>query len=108
MKVVVRITSAIELECSLQGDPLASGGRLDVCLLCSIETIYIALMVLSVMKLHDLSRDVRFQGLEIRSRQHDDDKSITSVTEFSLHRGRMEGQEVCGLRLCVERASAKG
>jgi hypothetical protein len=63
MKVVVRITSAIELECSLQSDPLANRGRLDICLLRSIETVYIALMVLSVMKLHDLSRDVRFQCL---------------------------------------------
>lgn len=63
LKVVVRITSAIELECSLQSDPLASRGRLDICLLCSIETVYIALMVLGVMKLHDLSRDERFQCL---------------------------------------------
>jgi hypothetical protein len=63
MKVVLRITSAVELECSLQSDSLASRGRLDVCLLCSIETVYIALMVLGVMKLHDLSRDVRFQCL---------------------------------------------
>lgn len=63
MKVVLIITSAIELECSLQSDPLASRGRLDVCLLCSIETVYIALMVLGMMKLHDLSRDVRFQCL---------------------------------------------
>ncbi len=62
-----KYTSAIELECSLQSDPLASRGCLDVCLLCSIETVYIALMVLGVMKLHDLSRDVRFQCLGVVS-----------------------------------------
>ena len=107
MKVVLSFTSAIELECSLQSDSVASRGRLDVCLLCSIETVYIALMVLGVMELHDLSRDVRFQCLEIMSGQHDG-KSISKVTEFSLHCGRMEDWEVCGLSLRVERASAKG
>lgn len=73
MKGLVRITSAIELESSLQSDPLASRRRLDICLLCGIKAVYIALVVLGVMKFHDLSGDVRLQCLymSIRGRQHD-------------------------------------
>jgi hypothetical protein len=103
MTVVVKLTSAVEPEGSLQSDPLANRGRLDICLLCSIETVHIPLVVLGVMKLHDLSRDVRFQCLH-NICQH----GISKVMEFSSHRKRMGDQEVCGLALRVERASAKG
>jgi hypothetical protein len=61
--MIITITSAIEPERGLQSNLFASRGRFDVCLLCSIEAVDIGLMVLGMMKLHDLSRDVGFQCL---------------------------------------------
>lgn len=61
--IIITITSAVEPERGLQSNLFASRGSLDVCLLRSIKAVDIGLMVLGVMKLHDLSRDVGFQCL---------------------------------------------
>ena len=57
----VALTSAVELEGSLEGDALLGGGRLGVGLLGGVEGVHVGLVVLLVVKLHDLLGDV---GLE--------------------------------------------
>ena len=51
------LTSAVELEGSLEGDALLGGGRLGVGLLGGVEGVHVGLMVLLVVKLHDLTAD---------------------------------------------------
>jgi len=60
---VVDVASAVELERGLESDPLARRRRLDVCLLCCIEAIYVGLMMLRMMERHDFGRDVGLQGI---------------------------------------------
>jgi len=58
---VVDMASTVELERSLKSDALLRGRCLRVGLLCGVESIYIRLVVLLVVKLHDLTGD---EGLE--------------------------------------------
>lgn len=55
------LTSAVELESRLERDALLGGARLRVCLLGGVEGVHVGLVVLLVVKLHDLLGD---EGLE--------------------------------------------
>jgi hypothetical protein len=59
----VGLTTAIKLESRLEGDALLRGGCLGVCRLSSIESIDIGLMMLLVVKLHDLTADEWLKGI---------------------------------------------
>lgn len=59
----MRLTTAVELERSLEGDPLLGSLRLRVGLLGSVEGVHVSLMMLLVVKLHDLAGDVGLEGI---------------------------------------------
>lgn len=58
---VVDMSSAIEFECSLKCDALLRSGCACIGGLCRIQSIDVSLVVLLVMKLHDLARDIRLE-----------------------------------------------
>jgi hypothetical protein len=58
-----RLTTTVKLECGLEGDTLLGSLRLCVGLLGSVESIHVGLVMLLVVKLHDLARDVRLEGI---------------------------------------------
>jgi len=60
---VVDMSTAVELESSLEGDTLLGGGCLGICSLCGIESVDVSLMMLLVVKLHDLSANERLKGI---------------------------------------------
>jgi len=60
---VVDVTTAIELQGSLESDPLFGSGGLGVGLLSGIQSVNIRLMVLRVVKLHDLTADVGLESI---------------------------------------------
>jgi len=58
---VVDVAASVELESGLQGDALLGGGRLGVRGLGGVEGVDVSLVVLLVVKLHDLAGDVRLE-----------------------------------------------
>lgn len=62
------LTSSIELECTLQRNTLARPIRLPIRDLGGIQCQHVRLVVLFVVKLHNLVRDERLEGV-IRVRQ---------------------------------------
>jgi hypothetical protein len=57
------LTSAVELERSLEGNALLGGRGLGVSLLGRVQSVDIGLVVLLVVKLHDLAGDERLEGI---------------------------------------------
>lgn len=66
---MVDVTSSVELQSGLQSNEFLRGRSLMKGGLCRVQTVHIGLVVLSVMKFHDLLRDVWF-------------KSVVSVWKF--------------------------
>lgn len=58
-----RLTTTVELESCLEGNALLWGGTLGVAGLGGVESVHVSLMVLLVMKLHDLPRDERLESV---------------------------------------------
>lgn len=58
-------TTTVELESSLEGDALLGAVSFGVLSLRGVECIYIGLMMLSVVKSHDLFRDIRLESIII-------------------------------------------
>lgn len=92
-----KLTSAVELERGLEGDALLRGGSLGVGLLGGVERVHVGLVVLLVVKLHDLLGD---EGLE----------RIVAVREVGENVGHGDGVYVVsgGGRLSRACASRKG
>jgi hypothetical protein len=65
---VVDVTTAVELERLLETNALLSGGGFCVGSLGSVQRVHVGLMMLLVVKLHDLARDERLKCL-IRVRE---------------------------------------
>ena len=57
------LTTAIELESSLESDALLWSGSFGVCSLCGVECIYIGLMMFGVVKNHNLFRNMRLESI---------------------------------------------
>ena len=57
------LTTAVEPEGGLEGDALLGGGGLGVGLLGGVERSHVGLVVLLVVKLHDLAGDERLEGI---------------------------------------------
>lgn len=58
---MAELTTAVELERRLEGDALLRGGGLRVRLLGGVERGHVGLVVLLVVKLHDLAGDERLE-----------------------------------------------
>jgi hypothetical protein len=58
-----RRTTTVELESSLKGDTFFGCRSLGVCSFGGVQSIDVSLMVLLVVKRHDLLRDVRFESI---------------------------------------------
>jgi hypothetical protein len=59
----VVLTTTVELEGSLQCNALLGRGCLGICGLSSVESIDVSLMMLLVVKLHDLAADEWLEGV---------------------------------------------
>lgn len=57
------ITSSIELESGLKGNALLRGRCLCIRCLSGVQCINVGLVVLGVVKHHDLVRDIRLKGI---------------------------------------------
>lgn len=60
---VVDVPTAVKLERRLQPDLVLGRGRLGVRLLCRVQAVHVRLVVLLVVKFHDLARDMRLKSL---------------------------------------------
>lgn len=68
MKFFFLRTTTVKLQGRLEGNAFLGGRGFSVRLLGGVEGVDVSLMVLLVMKLHDLTRDVRLEGI-VRVRQ---------------------------------------
>lgn len=58
-----RLTTTVEADGGLEGDAFLGGAGLDIVGLSGIEGSYVCLVVLRVVKRHDLLRDVGLKGI---------------------------------------------
>ena len=59
----ILLTTTVELESTLESDPLLGGAGLGVSLFGSVQSVDIGLVVLLVVKLHDLAGDVGLESI---------------------------------------------
>ena len=57
------LTSTVELQSRLESDPLLGSASLGISLLSSVQSIDVGLVVLLVVKLHDLTTDERLESI---------------------------------------------
>lgn len=83
---VIDVPSTVELEGSLERDPLLCVVGFDICFFSGVQTRYIGLMMFGVMEFHDLLWDIWFEGLlsdvSCKTMNEKNEAGIVSVRKF--------------------------